>query len=66
MGGIWGGVTGQIAGGSICLGIGVATGGLGGVVCVAALVGAGAWAGTTFGEMGGDYIGEKIYEAFQP
>ena len=66
LGGIWGGVTGQIAGGSICLGIGVATGGLGGVVCVAALVGAGAWAGTTFGEMGGDYIGEKIYEAFQP
>lgn len=66
LGGIWGGVTGQIAGGSICLGIGVATGGLGGVVCVAALVGAGAWAGTTFGEMGGDYIGEKIYEASQP
>ncbi|XMB52004.1 PAAR domain-containing protein [Pseudomonas fluorescens] len=66
LGGIWGGVTGQIAGGSICLGIGVATGGLGGVVCVAALVGAGAWAGTTFGEMGGDYIGEKIYEVSQP
>ena len=66
LGGIWGGVTGQIAGGSICLGIGVATGGIGGVVCVAALVGAGAWAGTTFGEMGGDYIGEKIYEASQP
>ncbi|AZE99682.1 hypothetical protein C4J95_2220 [Pseudomonas orientalis] len=50
----------------VCLGIGVATGGIGGVVCVAALVGAGAWAGTTAGGMGGEYIGEMIYEATQP
>lgn len=50
----------------VCLGIGVATGGIGGVVCVAALVGAGAWAGTTAGGIGGEYIGEMIYEAIQP
>lgn len=50
----------------VCLGIGVATGGIGGVVCVAALVGAGAWAGTTAGGMGGEYVGEMIYEATQP
>ena len=50
----------------VCLGIGVATGGIGGVVCVAALVGAGAWAGTTAGGIGGEYIGEMIYEATQP
>ena len=54
------------ASGSVCMAIGVATGGIGGVVCVAALVGAGAWVGTTAGGMGGEYIGELIYEATQP
>lgn len=54
------------ASGSICLGIGVATGGIGGVVCVAALVGVGAWAGTTYGGKTGEYIGEKIYETTRP
>lgn len=53
------------AGGSVCLAMGVTTG-IGGVVCVAALVGAGAWAGTTYGAEGGEYIGEKIYEATKP
>jgi len=52
-------------GGSMCLALGVTTG-IGGVVCVAALVGAGAWAGTTYGGQGGEYVGEKIYEAIQP
>lgn len=47
------------ASGPVCLALGISTG-IGGVICVAALVGAGAWAGTTFGEMGGDYIGEKF------
>lgn len=51
---------------SICLAIGVATGGIGGVVCAGAIVGTGAWVGTTVGGMGGEYIGEKIYEASQP
>ncbi|WP_241188854.1 hypothetical protein [Pseudomonas orientalis] len=54
------------ASGSICLGIGVATGGIGGVICVATLVGASTWAGTTVGGMGGEYVGELIYEAIQP
>ena len=40
--------------------------GIGGVVCVAALVGTGAWAGTTIGGMGGEYMGEKFYETTQP
>ncbi len=64
--GVAGGWAGGVASGPICLAIGVATGGIGGVVCVAAIVGAGAWAGTTVGGMGGEYIGEKIYEAAQP
>ncbi|UOB26637.1 PAAR domain-containing protein [Pseudomonas orientalis] len=54
------------ASGSICLGIGVATGGIGGVICVATLVGASTWAGTTVGGMGGEYVGELIYETIQP
>ena len=54
------------ASGPICLGIGAATAGIGGVICVAAVVGTGAWVGTTLGGMGGEYIGEKIYEAKQP
>jgi uncharacterized Zn-binding protein involved in type VI secretion len=66
LGGTWGGVMGQVASGPICLALGVATGGIGGVVCVGALVGTGAWMGTTYGEMGGDYMGEKIYEVSQP
>jgi uncharacterized Zn-binding protein involved in type VI secretion len=53
-----------LAGGSICAALGVTTG-IGGVVCVAAIVGAGSWVGTTYGEKGGEYVGEKIYEATQ-
>ncbi|KRP69726.1 MULTISPECIES: PAAR domain-containing protein [Pseudomonas] len=64
--GVFSGWAAGAASAPVCLGIGVATGGIGGVVCVAALVGAGAWAGTTAGGIGGEYIGEMIYEATQP
>ena len=64
-GGALGGWAGSIAGGAICLGLGVTTG-IGGVVCVATLVGTGAWAGTTYGGEWGEYVGDKIYEISQP
>lgn len=54
------------ASGPVCLGIGVATGGIGGVICVAAIVGTGAWVGTTVGGMAGEAMGEKLYEVTQP
>ena len=56
---------GQLASAPICLALGVSTG-IGGVVCVAAIVGTGAWGGTTYGGETGEYIGETIYEATQP
>ncbi|MGA9705342.1 PAAR domain-containing protein [Pseudomonas sp.] len=55
-GGAFGGSAGSVAGGAICLALGVTTG-IGGVVCVATLVGAGAWVGTTIGGMRGEQIG---------
>ncbi|WP_138763510.1 PAAR domain-containing protein [Pseudomonas lactis] len=64
-GGALAGWAGSIAGGAICLGLGVTTG-IGGVACVAALVGTGAWAGTTYGGEWGEYVGDKIYEISQP
>ena len=60
------GWAGAAASGPICLGIGVATGGIGGVVCVAAVVGISTWAGTTIGGEAGEVIGEKIHQATQP
>ena len=50
---------------AVCVALGVTTG-IGGVICVAAVVGTGAWVGTTYGGKTGEYIGEKIYEARQP
>jgi len=65
-GGGWvGGVAASSISGSVCLILGATTG-VGGVVCVAAVVTAGAWGGTTLGAMGGEYVGEKIYEAVLP
>jgi hypothetical protein len=49
----------------VCLALGVSPG-IGGVVCVAAVVAAGAWAGTTGGGIGGEAIGEIIFESTQP
>jgi uncharacterized Zn-binding protein involved in type VI secretion len=63
--GALGGEMGKLAGVPICLALGVSTG-IGGVVCVAVIVGAGAWVGTKVGEMGGEAIGEKIYQVIQP
>ncbi|WP_421555273.1 PAAR domain-containing protein [Pseudomonas kitaguniensis] len=60
------GVIASSASAPICLAMGVASGGIGGVVCVAAIVGTGAWVGTTVGGKVGEYIGEKVYEATQP
>ncbi len=64
-GGAFGGWVGSIAGSTICLGLGVTTG-IGGVVCVAALVGTGAWAGTTVGGKGGEIGGKILYEKTLP
>ncbi|KRP71056.1 hypothetical protein TX23_16830 [Pseudomonas paralactis] len=50
---------------AICIALGVTTG-TGGVICIAAVVGAGTWVGTTYGGKTGEYIGEKIYGARQP
>ncbi|WP_156355053.1 hypothetical protein [Pseudomonas endophytica] len=55
----------SITGGSICLALGVSTG-IGGVVCVAAIVGTGAWAGTTVGGEGGEIGGNMLYEKTLP
>ena len=66
-GGALGGATvSKYAGARLCLAIGLRTYGIGGALCVAALVGTGAWGGTTFGGVGGEYAGEKIYEAVVP
>lgn len=35
-------------------------------MCHGNRVGVDAWVGTTVGGMGGEYIGENIYEAVQP
>ncbi|WP_339533320.1 hypothetical protein [Pseudomonas mucidolens] len=64
-GGAAGGEIGRLAGIPICLALGVSTG-IGGVVCAAAIVGTGAWVGTTYGGKAGEAIGEKIYEVIQP
>ena len=61
-----GGAVARSASGPICMAIGVSTGGIGGVVCVAAIVGVGTWAGTTLGAMGGEIGGEIMYERTLP
>lgn len=63
--GYLGGELAHAASASICAALGVTTG-IGGVVCVASVVGVGAWVGTTAGGMGGEFTAEKIFEATQP
>ena len=63
-GGYIGGEIGKYGSAPICVALGVSTG-IGGVVCAAALIGAGAWVGATVGERGGEYMGEIIYEINQ-
>ena len=64
-GGAWGGSIGLSASGPLCLVLGVSTG-IGGVICVAAVVGVGAWAGTAAGSMGDEKIGDVMYEMALP
>ena len=59
------GAAAKYASGSICLALGVSTG-IGGVVCVAAIVGTGAWVGTEYGGMAGEDLGEILYEKTLP
>ncbi len=60
-----GGEIGKLASAPICLALGFSTG-IGGVICVAAIVGTGASAGTTYGGKGGEIGGEILYEKTLP
>jgi hypothetical protein len=53
------------ASGTVCAALGVSTG-VGGIVCAAALVGVGVWAGASAGGTGGERMGEAIYEGLRP
>jgi hypothetical protein len=55
----------QRASGPICLALGVSTG-IGGVVCVATVIGVGAWMGTGYFGESGEKLGEVFYEITQP
>lgn len=61
LGGYGGGELAFLASGPICLALGFTTG-IGGVICVAGMVGTGALVGTTAGGEGGEFLGEKLYE----
>ncbi|WP_207266209.1 PAAR domain-containing protein [Pseudomonas sp. GW101-3H06] len=65
LGGMWGGVGVPWVGQPVCLALAASTA-VGGVICTAALVGIGAWAGSEVGGIGGEFMGEKLYEAIQP
>ncbi len=54
------------AAGSICVALGVATGGLGGVACGLIVVGGASVAGGAGGGWAGELAGEKIYERSKP
>ena len=64
-GGVAGAGIGKYVSGPVCLALGVSTG-IGGVVCAATLIGAGAWVGTTYMGDGGELMGEILYEKTQP
>jgi len=65
MAGVLGGEIAKSASGTICIALGVSTG-IAGVACVVAIVGTGAWMGTTLGGIGGEFAGEQLYEATLP
>jgi hypothetical protein len=50
-----------VASGQVCAALGATTG-IGGVICVAAVVGIGAYGGTAGGAFGGELLGEALYE----
>lgn len=54
------------AAGSICVALGIATGGIGGVVCGLVVVGGASVAGGAGGGWAGELAGERIYERSQP
>jgi uncharacterized Zn-binding protein involved in type VI secretion len=64
-GGVAGAEVGKYVSGPICLALGFSTG-IGGVVCVATLIGAGALVGTTYMGDGGELVGEILYKKIQP
>ncbi|WXL27722.1 hypothetical protein WG219_09840 [Ectopseudomonas mendocina] len=64
-GGYLGGKLGIAASGPLCLALGLSTG-LGGVACVAVVVGSGTWVGTSAGTGVGEFTGEKVYEVTSP
>lgn len=49
----------------ICAALGAGTG-IGGVICVAAVVGVAAWGGSALGASAGESLGELLYEKTQP
>ncbi|QCY12744.1 PAAR domain-containing protein [Pseudomonas sp. MPC6] len=63
--GLAGGGGASLTAGSICLALGVSTG-IGGVICVATVIGVGSWGGTTVGGMAGEGAGEVLYERIRP
>lgn len=65
LGGYGGGEVAFLASGKICLALGATTG-LGGVACVAAVVGVGSLVGSTAGGVFGEGAGEILYERTQP
>ncbi|RRV17678.1 hypothetical protein EGJ29_19585 [Pseudomonas sp. s199] len=50
---------------SICAAIGVASGGIGGVVCALVVVGGASVAGSAGGGWAGELAGEKVYQRSQ-
>jgi hypothetical protein len=63
--GVAGGIGACAASGAVCLALGVTTG-VGGVICIATVVAAGSWAGTTVGGQRGEAIGELLYDVIEP
>lgn len=64
-GGIIGGELGKYASGPICMALGTSTG-IGGIICVATVVGLSAWAGSDQGGEKGELLGEVLYETLLP
>jgi len=65
LGGYGGGEVAFLASGKICLALGATTG-LGGVVCIAAVVGVGSLVGSSAAGAFGERTGEVVYEVTQP
>lgn len=64
-GGIAGGLAASRFAGPVCAALTI-SGGLPGVACVVVVVGTGSWLGTTGGSIGGESLGETLYEGMSP